>query len=159
MVPFSDSRLSLIARHGVVQILKHAMAQLQQRLAGRRDPDAPADAMKDRLAELVLEQQDLTADGGLGDVQLFARRGERAAVGDGADDFELTQVHAVSIHSVLAWVQGNPCAAALGRAGLSVRSGAGLKACGRQAGTGSVRTRESAEGDVVAGTSAPRAIV
>jgi hypothetical protein len=50
---------------GVVQVLKHPMAQLQERFARRSDADAPADAMEDRLAKFVLEQQDLAADGGL----------------------------------------------------------------------------------------------
>ena len=45
---------------------------------GRRDADAPADAVEDRLAELVLEQEDLAADRRLRDVQLVAGGGERA---------------------------------------------------------------------------------
>ena len=89
-------RLARVADRGdgVLQILEDAVAQLEQRFAGRRDADAAADAVEDRLAELVLEQQDLAADGRLGDVQLFAGGRERAGVGDGADDFELPQVHA-----------------------------------------------------------------
>src|SRR6185369_16251529 len=94
---------------GVVQVLKHPMAQLQERFARRRNADASSDAMEDRLAEFVLEQQDLAADGGLRDVQLFARGGERAGVGDRADDLELPEVHAVSIHSRRAWVQWYRC--------------------------------------------------
>ena len=97
-------------RDRVLQVLEDAMAQLQQRFAGRRDADAPADAMEDRLAELVLEQQDLAADGRLRDVQLLAGGGERAGVGDGADDLELPEVHAVSIHLQRAWVQWDRCA-------------------------------------------------
>src|SRR5678815_4318491 len=61
--------------------------------------------MEDRLSQFVLEQQDLAADGRLRDVQLFARGGERAAVGDRANDLELPEVHAVSIHSRVAWIQ------------------------------------------------------
>ena len=34
---------------GVLQVLEDAVAQLQQRFARRRDPDAPPDAMEDRL--------------------------------------------------------------------------------------------------------------
>ena len=107
----APQRFALVAdrRHGVVQILKHAVAQLEQRFAGRRDPDAPADPVKHRLAKLLLEQQDLPADGRLGYVKFFARGGERAAVSDRPDDFQLAQVHAASIHSRCAWVQGNPC--------------------------------------------------
>ncbi len=69
------------------------MAQLEQRFAGRGDPDAPADAMKDRLAELVLEEKDLPADRRLRDVQLFAGGRKGAGFSDGADDFELPQIH------------------------------------------------------------------
>jgi hypothetical protein len=70
------------------------MTQLQQRLARRCDADATPDAMKDRLAELVFEEQDLTADGGLGDVKLLTRSREGSGVGDGADDLELPKIHA-----------------------------------------------------------------
>ena len=94
IVPRSDSCLSLIADDRVLQILEDAVAQLEQRFAGRRDADAAADAMKDRLAELLFEQQDLAADGRLRDVQLFAGGRERAGIGDRADDFELPQIHA-----------------------------------------------------------------
>ena len=88
-------RLLLVADRGdgVLEILEDAVAQLEQRLAGRRNPDAPADAVKHRLTELFLEQQNLTADGGLRDVELFAGGGEGPGVGDGADDLELPQIH------------------------------------------------------------------
>ena len=92
-VPRSDSCLSLIVGDGVLQVLEDAVAQLQERFASGRDADAPADAVEDRLAELLLEQQDLPADRRLRDVQLFAGGGERAGVGDGADDFELPKIH------------------------------------------------------------------
>ena len=61
-------------RYRVLQVAKNAVAQLQQRFARGGDPDPPADAMKDRLAELVLQEKDLSADGGLRDVKLFAGR-------------------------------------------------------------------------------------
>jgi hypothetical protein len=79
--------------YGVLQVLEHAVAQPQQRFAGRRDANLPPDAMEHRFAEFVFEQQDLAADGGLRDVELVACRRERARVSDGADDFELPQVH------------------------------------------------------------------
>ena len=107
-VPRSDSWLSLMRGDRVLQILEDAVAQLQQRFAGRRDADAPADAMEDRLAELVFEQQDLPADGRLRDVQLLARRRERAGFGDGADDFELPQIHWSEAYITrYAWTQPN----------------------------------------------------
>ena len=88
-------RFALVADagDGVLQILEDAVTQLEQRFAGRGDPDAPADAMEDRLAELVFEQQDLAADRRLRDMQLLAGGGEGAGVGDGADDLELPQIH------------------------------------------------------------------
>ena len=116
--PRSDSCVSLIAGDRVLQILEDAVAQLEQRLAGRRDADAPADAMEDRLAELVFEQQDLAADGRLGDVQLFAGGRERAGFGNGADDFELPEIHESAymrdsiMESILATIRSSPMRAA-----------------------------------------------
>ena len=102
-------RLLLLAdgRDGVLQILEDAVTQLQERFTRGRDADAPADAMEDRLAELFFEQQNLPADRRLRDVKLFARGGEGAGVGDGADDLQLPQIHAESLHNLNAWTQGN----------------------------------------------------
>ena len=47
--------------------------------------------------QFLLEQQDLTADRRLRNVQLRAGRGEGTRIGDGADDLELAQVHALQI--------------------------------------------------------------
>ena len=69
------------------------MTQLEQRLAGRGDPDAPADAVKDRLAELVLEDQNLPADRGLRDVQLLPGGSKGAGLSNGSNDFELPEIH------------------------------------------------------------------
>ena len=41
------------------------------------------------LAELLLEEQDLAADGRLGDVKLLPGRGERPSVCDRPDDLKL----------------------------------------------------------------------
>jgi hypothetical protein len=40
--------------------------------------------------ELVLEEQDLPADGRLGDVQAGACPRERSGLGDGSNDFQLS---------------------------------------------------------------------
>src|SRR5262245_12780609 len=69
------------------------MTQLEQRLSGGSDPDSPADPVKHRLTELVLENENLPADGGLGDVKLVAGRGKGAGLSDGPNDFELPEVH------------------------------------------------------------------
>ena len=45
------------------------------------------------LVELVLEQEDLAADGGLRHVQPGPGRREGARLRDGADDFQLSEVH------------------------------------------------------------------
>ena len=82
------------ARHRILQVLEDAVAQLQEGLTGSGDPDTPADSVKHRLAELLLEQQDLPADCRLRHVKLLARRREGARIGDGADDLQLPQVHA-----------------------------------------------------------------
>jgi len=62
--------------------------------------------MKDRLPELFLEDEDLTADRGLRHMQLLAGAGERTGLSDRANDFQLPQVHIkggspwlVSIHA------------------------------------------------------------
>ena len=49
--------------------------------------------MEDRLSELGLEEQDLTADRRLRNVQFLAGGGKGTRIGDGADDFELPEVH------------------------------------------------------------------
>ncbi len=64
-----------------------------------------ADAVEHGFAELLLEQQDLTADRRLRHAQSFAGGGERPGVGDGADDLELPQVHARMLHALSAWIQ------------------------------------------------------
>ena len=89
-----------MADDGVLHVLEHAVAQLEQRFAGGRDADAAPDAVKHRLAELLFEQQNLAADGRLRDAQLLAGGRERSGVGDGADDLELPQVHGRRIHAL-----------------------------------------------------------
>ena len=77
----------------VAHVLEHALAELDQALGGRRHPHLAADAQEQRLAELLFEQQDLTADGRLRHVQLAPARGERAGLGNGLKDFELAKIH------------------------------------------------------------------
>ena len=96
-------RLARVAdqRDGVLQILEDAVTELEQRFAGRRDADAPADAQEDGLVQLLFEQQDLPADRRLRHVQPFAGSGEGAGFGDGADDLELAKIQAQWVSSVL----------------------------------------------------------
>ena len=94
-VPRSDSWLSVIAGIGVLEVLEDAVAQLEQRFACGRDADAPADPQEHRLAEFVLEQQNLPADRRLRDVQFLPGSGERAGLGDGPDDLELAKVQSL----------------------------------------------------------------
>ena len=76
-----------------MHVLKHALAELDELLGGGRHANLTADAQEQRLAELFLEQQNLTADGRLRDVQLAAARGEGSGLGDGLEDFELAKIH------------------------------------------------------------------
>jgi len=49
--------------------------------------------MKDWLAELVFEDQDLAADGRLGDVELVTRSSERSGLRNCPDNFQLPEIH------------------------------------------------------------------
>ena len=64
------------AGNRVLEILKDAIRQLQQGLAGRRNADAAADTQKYRLLQLIFEQENLPADGRLGHVEFVSGRGE-----------------------------------------------------------------------------------
>ena len=78
---------------GFLDVPEHPMAQLHEGFAGRRNPNLTADAQKDALVQLVLEQQDLAADRRLRDAQLPTRPGEGAGLGDRLDDLELAEIH------------------------------------------------------------------
>ena len=80
-------------RGGVANVCEDAVAELKESLAGRRHLHAADRSNEQRLGELLLEQQDLAADRRLRDVQLRASLGERAGLGNGAQDLQLTQVH------------------------------------------------------------------
>ena len=54
----------------------------------------PAEPEEQLLLQLLFEQQDLPADGGLRQVQLLAGAGERSRLRDRAQDLELSKVHA-----------------------------------------------------------------
>ena len=72
----------------------NAFAELDEAFRRRRHPHLPSHAQKQRLPELLFEQQNLAADRGLGDVQLPPARGERAGLGDCLEDLELAEIHA-----------------------------------------------------------------
>jgi hypothetical protein len=61
---------------GFLDIAKHAVAQLDERLACGRDAHLAADSQEDALVQLILEEQDLPADRGLRYVQFSAGAGE-----------------------------------------------------------------------------------
>ena len=92
-VPRSSRVRSVMAPDRVVHVLEHALAELDERFGRGRHADLTAHAQEQRLAELLLEQQDLAADGRLRHVQLAAARGEGSRLGDGLEDFELTKIH------------------------------------------------------------------
>ena len=99
MPPDEPQRAAQLARaigdraDRLAHVQKHALAELDEALGRRRHPHLAADAEKQRLAELLLEQQNLAADRRLRHVQLPAARGERAGFGDRLEDFELAQIH------------------------------------------------------------------
>ena len=69
------------------------MTQLYERLGGRRHAHLAAGAQKQRLAELVLEEQNLPADGRLRHVQLPSARTEGSGLRNRLQDFELSEIH------------------------------------------------------------------
>ena len=77
-------------------VLKDALAELNEAFGRRRHPNLPPDPEEQRLAELLFEQHDLPADGGLRHVELPAARGERPGLGNRLQDFELSQIHPAS---------------------------------------------------------------
>ena len=77
----------------LADVEEHALAELHEALGRRRHPYLAPDAQEQRLAELVLEQQNLPADRRLRHVQLPSARGERSGLGDRLKDFELAQIH------------------------------------------------------------------
>ena len=81
------------ARAGPFEILEHALAEAEQRGAGRRDADLAAEAEEQLLLQLLFEQQDLAADGRLRQVQLLPGARERARLRDRAKNLQLSQVH------------------------------------------------------------------
>ena len=77
-----------------LEILEHALAEAEQRGAGRRDADLAAEPEEQLLLQLLFEQQDLAADGRLRQVQLLPGARERAGLRDRAQYLQLSQVHA-----------------------------------------------------------------
>ena len=84
---------------GFPHVLKDALAELHQAFGGRRHPHLAPDPQEQRLAELLFEQHDLPADGGLRHVELPAACGERAGLGNRLENFELSQIHMLTIWS------------------------------------------------------------
>ena len=76
-----------------LEILEHALAQPEKSGAGRRNPDLAAKPQEHLLLQLLFEQQNLTADGRLRQVQLLPGARERSRLRDGAEYFELSEVH------------------------------------------------------------------
>ena len=81
----------------VAHVQEHPLSELHERLGRRRHPHLTPDAQEQRLAELLLEQENLPADRRLRHVQLPAARRERSGFRDGLEDLELAQVHATAV--------------------------------------------------------------
>src|SRR4029453_16154040 len=80
---------------GPLEILEHALAEAEQRRARRSDPDLAAKPEEELFLQLLLQQQDLPADGGLREMELLAGAGERSRLRNRAQYLELSQVHAL----------------------------------------------------------------
>ena len=80
---------------GLFEVVEQPLAEAEERRSGRRDPDLASEPQEQLLLQLLFEQEDLPADGRLGEMELLAGAGERSGVGDGAQDLELPKVHAV----------------------------------------------------------------
>ena len=78
--PRERARLISDGADGFSEILKHAVAELHERFGCRRHAHLTPDSKKQRLAELVFEQQHLTADCRLRHVQLSSTCAERSGL-------------------------------------------------------------------------------
>jgi hypothetical protein len=87
LLPIDDRRA------GFANVGKHPVAELQERLAGRRYLYLTAEPQEQRFVQFFLEEQDLPADRRLRDVQPCSGPGERARVRDRPDDFKLSEIH------------------------------------------------------------------
>ena len=89
-------------------VLKDPLPELDEALGGRRHSDLPADPQEQRLAQLLFEQQDLTADGGLRHVEPPAARGKRSGLGDRSEYLELAKVQFqwAVFRNVTPWASG-----------------------------------------------------
>ena len=75
------------------QVVEQPAAELDQRLSGAGRRGAATLPDEHRLAQLVFEEQDLAAHRRLRDVELVPGAGERAGLGNRAEDFELPEIH------------------------------------------------------------------
>ena len=87
----------MIARARLFEIVEHPLAEPEQRRAGRRNPNLAPQPQKQLLVELLFEQQDLAADGGLREVELLAGARERAGLRDRPQNLELSKIHACAL--------------------------------------------------------------
>ncbi|GBG01937.1 hypothetical protein AZSI13_12640 [Azospira sp. I13] len=76
---------------GAVQAFLQAAQALAEELAGLGQGHPPGFASEERKSQFSFQQGDLPAEGGLGDVQDFGRRGETALVGNGKKVTNLAQ--------------------------------------------------------------------
>jgi hypothetical protein len=70
-----------------------ALSLIQKRAAAFGHLDAALGAAKQWKADLILQELDLLADGGLGDIETDRRLGEAALLGNGERVSDLAKVH------------------------------------------------------------------
>ena len=83
--------------YGVLDVPLHPVGQLQQQLARGGEGHSPAVPMQEEAPQLLLQELDLAADRGLGDVQPLGRPREPAPLGHRLEHLELADVHAIPV--------------------------------------------------------------
>ncbi len=82
------------ARLRLPDFLEHPTAEREQCRSGGRDPNLAADPKEQLLLQLLFEKKNLPADGRLRQVKLVTGGRKGPGIGHGAQNLELSQVHA-----------------------------------------------------------------
>src|SRR5262249_36047681 len=89
--PVTDAILSQLGLDGV-ELGQDPSSGLEQPRSLRRQRHAPAGAPEERRAEPLLQLPQPVTDGGLRDMELFGRAGDRAGSRDGIDDLKVADL-------------------------------------------------------------------
>src|SRR5712691_11337840 len=86
---------------GILHVPLDPVGQLQEQLAGGGEGDAAALAMQEQAAQLLLEELDLAADRGLGDVEALGGPREAALLRHRAEHLQLAHVHQLFLFKIV----------------------------------------------------------